>query len=325
VWRQTLDGLYFNNAPQLVVLEGQANLEDVLTRRPGGVIRTKAPGAVSPLPAQDVSASGFAMISYLDSVKETRTGIRRFTAGLAADALNPYASTATGANLVEDASQDQIMLLARTFAEQGLVPLFARMLELMCKHQDKAQMVRLRGTWVEIDPSTWSSKMDMSVAVGLGTGNRAQQVAQLMTMITQVDGPIVQGQGGLNGPLITAENAYRKLLKLTEAMGFKTTEGFYSDPATAPPPPPSPPPPNPAQQMAQAQLSLAQAQAEMEMNLKRQDSALKAALAREKLNHAIAMETLKTKHAIELDKMRAAADIDIARQKAAPETNPVAS
>jgi hypothetical protein len=316
VWRQTLDGLYFNNAPQLVVLEGQANLEDVLTRRPGGVIRAKAPGAVAPLPAQDVSGSGFQMISYLDSVKETRTGIRRFTAGLAADALNPYASTATGATLVEDASQDQIMLLARTFAEQGLMPLFARMLGLICKHQDKAQTVRLRGAWVEIDPSTWSTQMDMSVAVGLGTGSRAQQVAQLMTMLTQVDAPIVQAQGGLHGPLITGENAYRKLLKLSEAMGFKTTDGFYSDPAASPPPPQQPPPPNPAQQVAQAQLAIAKSQADMQMTLKREDAALKAALAREKLNHAIALETLKTRHAIELDKMRAAADIDIARQKA---------
>jgi hypothetical protein len=218
--------------------------------------------------------------------------------------------------LVEDASQDQIMLLARTFAEQGLMPLFERMLALICKHQDKAQTVRLRGQWVEIDPSTWSTQMDMSVAVGLGTGSRAQQVAQLMTMITQVDAPIVQAQGGLKGPLITGENAYRKLLKLAEAMGFKTSDGFYADPAAAPPPAPVQPPADSGQQMAQAQLAITKAQADMQMALKREDAALKAALAREKLNHAIAMETLKTKHAIELDKMRAAADNDIARQKA---------
>jgi hypothetical protein len=235
VWRQILDGMYFNNAPQLVVQEGQANMEDVLTRRPGGVIRVKTQGAVTPLPVQDSSASGFQMISMLDSIRETRTGVRRFTAGVNADALNPYASTATGANLVEDASQDAIMLIARNFAEMGLKPLFKRMLELVCRYQDKAQTIRLRGKWVNIDPSAWNTQMDMTVTVGLGTGNKDRQVEQIGQMLTQIDQPIAQLQGGLSGPLLTAENVYKKLLKYTNAMGYKEADGFYTDPATAPP------------------------------------------------------------------------------------------
>ncbi len=245
VWRQILDGMYFNNAPQLVVMEGQANMEDVLTRRPGGVIRTKSVGAVTPLPVQDSSASGFQMISMLDSIRETRTGVRRFTAGINADELNPYASTATGANLVDDASQDAIMLIARNFAEMGLKQLFKRMLELTCRYQDKAQTIRLRGKWVEVDPSTWNSEMDMTVTVGLGTGNRDRQVGQLVQMLTQIDAPIVQLQGGIDGPILTAENIYNKLKKLTEAQGYKEADGFYTDPATAPPPPPKPQQPDP--------------------------------------------------------------------------------
>lgn len=240
VWRQILDGMYFNNAPQLVVVEGQANMSDVVTRRPGGVIRVKSQGAVTPLPVQDSSASGFQMISYLDSVRETRTGIRRFTNGLNGDELNPYASTATGANLVEDASQDALMLIARNFAEMALKPLFKRILELTCKYQDKAQTVRLRGKWVDIDPSTWTTEMDMSVTVGLGSGNRDRQVQQLLQMLTQVDVPVVQLQGGLNGPMLTMENVYNKIKKLTEAMGYKEADGFYTDPANAPPQPPKP-------------------------------------------------------------------------------------
>jgi hypothetical protein len=308
VWRQTLDGLYFNNAPQLVVLEGQANLEDVLTRRPGGVIRVKSPNAVEALASQDVSGSGFQMISYLDSVKETRTGVRRFTAGIEADALNPYASTATGAGMVEDASQDQIMLLARTFAEQGLVPLFQRMLELICKYQDKAQTVRLRGEWVDIDPSTWSTQMDMTVAVGLGTGNRSQQIAQLMAMITQVDAPIVQAQGGLNGPLVTAENAYKKLNKLTEAMGFKTSDNFYTDPASIPPQPPQQPPPDPNMVLAQAQIQAVRDQNAGRLQIQREKMAGDQQLQREQAAFDAQLAILNAQLKAALQQYQAALD-----------------
>lgn len=276
VWRQTLDGMYFNNAPQLVVLEGQANMEDVLTRRPGGVIRARSQGAVTPLPVQDVSEPGMQMINYLDGVREARTGVRRFTSATDADILNPYDGTATGAKLVDDASQDRIMLLARNFAEQGLKPLFNRLLELSIKYQDKPMTVRLRGKWVDIDPSSWTTKLDMTVAVGLGTGNRDRQVQQLMTLLGQVDQPIVQMQGGIKGPFITAQNIYAKLSKLVEAMGYKDGASFYTDPSTLPPEMQSgqqqqgqqqQPDPSAALAQAQVQSTLIQANAKREQIL----------------------------------------------------------
>jgi hypothetical protein len=319
VWRQCLDGMYFNNAPQLVVVEGQANMDDVLTRRPGGVIRARSAGAVTPLPVQDVSQPAFAMINYLDAVREARTGVRRFSAGLDADALNPYGGTATGARLVEDSSQDRIMLLARNFAEQGLKPLFERLLELTCKHQDKPMTVRLRGAWVDIDPSTWATKMDMTVTVGLGTGNRDTQVGQLLTMLTQIDQPIVQLQGGLGGPLLTPNHIYNKLAKMVEAMGYRNVAAFYGDPATSPPPaaaPPQAPPPNPMVDLARAQIALEQTKAAAALDLKQQEAASRAALAREKALHDMQLAQLKAEHEIALDKLRAAAEVESARLKA---------
>lgn len=259
VWRQTMDGMYFNNAPQLTVVEGQANMADVLTRRPGGVIRQKAPGMVMPLPTNDMTQSGFSMLSYLDGVKETRTGIRRFTSGLQEDALNPYANTATGINKVDESSQDAMELIARNFAEQGLVPLFKRMLELICKHQNKALTVKLRGEWVNINPSEWHTNLDLVCTVGLGSGNQQNKVAQLMGMMTQINVPLVQAQGGLDGPIYTWENLYRQLTKLTESMGFKTKDGFYNNPANAPPKPPEATPPDPKMIKVQADIAAQQA------------------------------------------------------------------
>jgi hypothetical protein len=315
VWRQAMDGMFFNNAPQLVVMEGQTNMEDALTRVPGGVIRVKQLGAVTPLPVVDTSASSMAMINYLDSVREARTGTRRFGPALDADTLNPYAQTATGAQLIEDSSQDRIMLMARNFAEQGLKPLFNRLLELTIKHQDKPTTVKLRGQWVDIDPSTWTTKMDMTVVVGLGTGNRDTQVSQLMTMLTQVDAAIVQAQGGMNGPLINWNNTHNKLTKLTEAMGYRAADNFYSDPATAPPPPP--PPPDPNMQIAQAQIEVEKFKAERKAELDAADAARKQQMAREKAQFDMWLEQRRAEHAMALEEMKAANAAGVAERKEA--------
>lgn len=306
VWRQNLDGMYFNNAPQLVVVEGQANMDDVLTRRPGGVIRARQIGAVQPLPVQDVSGPAFAMINYLDSVREARTGMRRFAPASDSDALNPYAQTATGAKLVEDGSQDRTMLLARNFGEQGLKPLFQRLLELICKHQDKPMTVRLRNQWVDIDPSTWSTKMDMTVQVGLGTGNRETQVGQLMTMLTQIDAPIIQLQGGLEGPLLTAAHVYNKLSKLTEAMGYRNVEGFYADPASAPPMQKKPPEQDPAMQEAMAMIEVEKFKAQARAKQSTQDAADKQSLAVMQANFDMKLATYKAESEVAIAQYEAA-------------------
>lgn len=350
VWRQVLDGMYFNNAPQLVVMEGQANMEDVLTRRPGGIIRARSHGAVTPLPVQDSSQSGMAMLGYLDSVREARTGVRRWSPGLEGSELNPLASTATGVASVDDASDDTIELIARNFAEQGMKPLFKRLLKLICQNQDKSKTIRLRGEWVDIDPGTWDSEMDMQVMVGLGTGNKDKQVSQLMNMLTQIDAQIVQLQGGLSGPLLTADNVYNKLSKLVEASGYKTSDNLYTNPKNAPPSPP--PKPDPQMAKVQGQLQIAQQKAQADLQAKAAQGQLDAKLEQEKMQrqasneaaqaqaqmasdqhhaqlqaqldqqraaHQAQLDTIKMQHEIMIGRMRAAAEIEISRVKAAAE------
>jgi hypothetical protein len=302
VWRENMDALYFNSAPQLVVLEGQANMEDVLTRRPGGVIRLTSANAVEPLPVVDTSQSGMQMISYLDSVKEMRTGVRRFTAGLQGDELNPYASTATGVNKVEDSSQDTLDLLARNFAEQAFKPLFKRIAELTTKYQDKPATVKLRGKWINVDPSSWDTEMDATVTVGLGTGNKDRVVGQLMGMLTQVDPLIVQAQGGISGPLLTMKNVYNKVNKLVEAQGFKAADELYTDPTTAPPVQPKP---DPKMAEVQGKLQLAQQQGQMKLSQQQQKAQLDAQIESEKAQRDSQRESAQMQADMASDHMHA--------------------
>jgi hypothetical protein len=47
--RGLMDNMYNQNFGRYAVLEGQANLDDLLTQRPGGVVRVKSPNAITPL------------------------------------------------------------------------------------------------------------------------------------------------------------------------------------------------------------------------------------------------------------------------------------
>ena len=95
-----------------------------------------------------------------------------------------------------------------------------------------------------MDPREWNTEMDLTVTVGLGTGNRDQQVMTLLRLL-ELDEKIIALQGGASGPLVEARHVYNKLKKLVEAAGLKSAESYYSDPGTAPPAQPAPPPHDP--------------------------------------------------------------------------------
>ena len=59
--RNLLDNMYNQNFGRYAVLEGQANLDDLLTQRPGGVVRVKSPNAVPPLATPPLDPYSFQM------------------------------------------------------------------------------------------------------------------------------------------------------------------------------------------------------------------------------------------------------------------------
>lgn len=316
LFRTVLDHSYSAIMPQMAVVEGQVNLDDLLTRRPGGIVRMKAQGAVEPLPPSQMGVDPFQLIAYIDQVREQRTGVRRFTAGPGADVLeNAYTGTATGANLVENSSQERSELVARCFAEIGIKPAFRKILKLVTTHQNKPKIIRLRGKFVPMDPREWDDEFDMTVTVGLGTGNRDQQLKGIAMML-QIDQQIIQMQQGLNGPIVTAENLYNKLAKLCEYNGLKTAMPYYTDPATAPPQSQQQRP-DPkmveAQGKVQAQQALAQAKAQQNQQQSQAD------IAEQKVRAQVdmAIEQAKAQHELALARQKAFLEAQLEGQKAA--------
>ena len=182
VMRQLLDNMYLTNNNRVAVMDGMVNLDDLLTNRPGGVVRTKQPPSqvMMPMQNQTISQQAFPLLEYLDTVRESRTGVTRYNQGMDADALN---KTATGVNALMSQSQMRMELIARVFAETGVKDLFKRIFELTCKYQDKERVVELNNQFIPVKPTEWRNRYNISITVGLGTGSSEQQIGMLNNIL----------------------------------------------------------------------------------------------------------------------------------------------
>ena len=260
VMRQMLDNMYLTNNNRIAIQDGQVAIDDLLTNRPGGIVRTKQPPAnvMQVMTAQPITEQASGLLAYLDAVRESRSGVTKVAQGLQSDSLNT--ETATGMNQVLTQSQMRMELIARTFAETGVKDLGIKIFELLCKYQQKEKLVRIRGEFVPMTPYEWRDRVNLSVKVGLGTGSKEQQLI-LLNSILQRQLQAIQLQGNVYGPVVNLKNIYATLQKLIENAGLGNAEPFFMDPEVGAAQMPPLPPPAPTEF---EKVSLAQVQGENE-------------------------------------------------------------
>jgi len=267
--RNLMDNMYNQNFGRYAVMEGMANLDDLLTQRPGGIVRVKAPGAVTRLDTPALEPYSFEMLKYIDGVRESRAGVTKYSQGMNENALTSH-TTATAVNQVMTAAQSRVELIARNFAETGVKDLMITIYELLYKNQDKERMVRLRNEWVPVRPDVWKGKYDCTVSVALGSGSKDQQMAHLSQMLSFAGQAM---QGGLR--IVNEQNMYNLGAALVKAMGFQNVNDFLTDPSQIPPKGPSP-----EEQMAQTELQIKKGELDIkaaEIQIKQQKLQLDAA------------------------------------------------
>lgn len=312
ILRGGLDSIYLALNPRNVISD-QVNLDDMLVSRPGGVVRLEAgarpgDGHVMPIISPDVSGTAFPMLQYFDGVREIRTGVMRMGAGLQSDSINKLNSTATGASLMASSAQGRQELVARTFAETGLRDLMLLIHELTRKHGTKQQIIRLRNKWVPVDPRDWKTRYDMTISVGLGTGNREQQMANISQVLMAQREAIQIG-------VATPENIYNSLAKLAEAAGFKAPEAFFTNPANQPPQQPQP---DQKAMEAQAKMQLEQAKLQTDQQKAMADMQIKQAESQQQMQieqAKLELEAEKLKFQMQLEQYKAQAQAELELMK----------
>jgi hypothetical protein len=260
LWRQMLDNLYKSNNPRPVIATSAERLDGST----GDTIADNAPGAE--ILVNDINGfrfdavpytadSSLPMLEMVGMMAEERTGVSRTGQGLDTNALRKSGQmTATEMAMIAGGKNARVEMMARIFAETGVSQLFRLVLGLLSKHQPKARMIRLRNEWVEMDPRGWP-EMDVEISVGLGIGEKTEQIAQadsvLQTMAELIQSPYAG--------LISEENAYNAVKRKFTAAGIKNTDEYLTEPPKdeqGNPVPKPPPPPSPEEQKMQAETQM---------------------------------------------------------------------
>ena len=298
--RGQLDNMYLANNGRYAISD-RVNLDDMLTSRPGGIVRVDGdPGTgIMPLSHPPLPASSFGMVEYMDSMKEKRTGITAYNQGLDANSLN---KTATGVAQIMSAAQQRVELVARTFAETGVKELFKLVHRLVRTTLTKPDIVRMRNKWVEVDPREWEDRKDLSISVGLGAGNKDQQLAHLATILQAQKEALAIG-------ITSPEKIYNALAKLTQNAGFKNPEEFWINPVNTPQPEGQQQKPSEAEIMIQGQLAIEKQKADAQLQQEQVRSQNDVIIEREKIASQAELERFKAQ-------LRAETDLAIAQIKA---------
>lgn len=263
--RNLLDNVYIANNGRYEALDGMVNMDDLLTNRPGGVVRVKALGAVKRIDAPVLGQPAYALLEYLDRVKQNRIGVTDFPNAVDPDAINAKAAFV---DAYRQAAQERVQLMARILAEGPVKQLFWKILELESKHNTRPQQAKLRGEWVQVDPREWYNKFNMTVTVGLGTGSQQTILNGAMGIMNIQAG---MAKAGLMGQTVTPENVWYAARCYAKAVFPKDADHFFTDPRTLPPPPQQP-------NVDLLKVQLSAHKAEMQDAQKRDKSATDAAL-----------------------------------------------
>jgi hypothetical protein len=290
ITRQLLDNAYVANNGRMAVLDGMVNMDDLLTSRPNGVVRMKAMNALQRIEQPVLGAPFYNLLEYFDKVKTNRVGARDFGDAVDPDALNAKAHTA---EIVRSAAQERINLMARILAEGPVKQIFWKILELSSKHQNKPQMVKLRGQWVQVDPRQWRNRFDMTVTVGLGTGSQSLTMNGAMQILQVQQGILA---AGLGGRVVNEGNVYHAARLHAKSILPKYVDMLYTDPTSLPPPQPKPDPEMLKVQLAAHKAEMGDAQKRDKMAVDAQLEQMRQKLEGEKVQfQAMVDSALKDK------------------------------
>lgn len=308
LYRHTLDNIYQQNYVRPHIAENEANeftFDDLMNDEHGAAVRTRGPNGVTyPVPPSVIGTT-LPLIDKFDDQLQARIGNTRYNQGMDSNALN---KTAQGMGMMMGASQKRNRLISRIFAETFLRQIF------MIIHRDlrngpvKEMVMRLRGQWVQVNPRTWAERTDMTVKVGMGTGDKDMRRQGLMLLAQSMEklaaDPEVR-QSGLIG--------YQQFRSVAEdamgTFGFRNIDKYMPPPEQAQPAQPDPM----AEQMKQMQM---QAQMLQMQNAQMQLQLQQAELQKRLIEARMAPQMLQAEMQKDAADMRNdAAEVELKRDK----------
>jgi hypothetical protein len=171
------------------------------------------------------SQAALAYLEKTQDIREQRTGVTKASAGLDADAMQSTEKVAAAAQI--SAAQQHVELIARSFAEMGIAPLFRGILRLLVANPPRKKMVKMRGKYIEMDPRSWDANLAVVVNVPIGAGLLSERIARLTEHTTKMEG--IFNTMGLANPVVTPRQYRDMLVRLGRMEGFADADTWYQE------------------------------------------------------------------------------------------------
>lgn len=285
--RSILDHAVVTTNPRYMVLKGGlTNPKELIDNRVGGIVNVTRPDSVSPMMQSPLNPFIFQTISMLNDNREETTGVSSLSQGLNKDAISKQNSAAMVEQLATMSQQRQ-KIIARNFANQFLKPLYQAIYQLVIENETQEKIVEIGGEYIEINPSDWADKRDVTVQLHLGYGEQEAEAQKYISMHqTFQSDPSLQ-------KMYTPQNQYQLISQVMEMSGIKNVADYLTSPDQLPPEQP-----DPAQElqleMMKKQLEVQERQtvvAEMKAQMQAQNAQLKLELDKLKAENSFAIQS----------------------------------
>ena len=221
--RGVLDNVALTNNPALQIVDGQANIDDLLNNEIGRIVRVKQMGAVGEMAVPFTAGATLPALQYFDQLVDNKTGVSKMAQGLDPEVLKSATATSVAASMEGQTGQAEV--IARNIAEGGMRRLFRIILDLAIKNIDGEEISRLNNQFVPVDPSTFDPEMDLIVNVGIGTGREQERAAALMQAFT-IQQQVYQQYGPMNG-IVTLTQMRNTMSDMLAMGGIRNSERYF--------------------------------------------------------------------------------------------------
>lgn len=285
--RSILDHAMITNNPRYTVVKGGlTNPRELIDNRVGGIVNVSRPDAINPMPQAPLNPFIFQTIQMLDEDKEDTTGVSRLSQGLNRDAISKQNSAAMVEQLATMSQQRQ-KIIARNFANGFLKPLYQMIYQLVVENEIQAKIVEIAGDYVEVSPSAWGAKRDVTVELHLGYGEQEQEAQKFLALHS------LMSQDPTLASMYMPENQYKLMSHVMEYNGIKNVKDYLTPPTELPEQKPDPAQ-EMAMQMQQKQMELQERQtqvAEMKAQIDAQVAQMKLQLEQMKAQQGFAIQS----------------------------------
>ena len=219
--RQFIINTVNTNNQRFFINDTQTNTADLKENRQ--FIRTNGdPRTVAvPFPQAGVAPWTMNFFEYLEGALEQWTGRTRYNQGTDSSSLN---KTATGINLLQQASEQRIDYIVRVFAETGMKELLRFFIKLNQQYIDQAQVIRLNNQPLEVSLDDLSGEFDIDVNTEAGVGRRKQNIQNLQFYLSAI------APTGMQIGAVTPGEWAKAAQKLLNDSGIRDPESYVLDP-----------------------------------------------------------------------------------------------